>query len=80
MNCFKNSKQGLTRMALAPVSLSLIGSGKLTLVAFPVLFIGQLTTPSDSCLATSIGTIAIKVMNGMKMPIAPFEQAGTRRS
>ena len=77
--CFGHSDSFLLLDSFS-VSLSLIGAGKLPLLAFPILFIGQLTAPSAGCLATSIGRIAIKVMNRMKMTIAPFEQAGTRRS
>ena len=60
------------------VTLSLIGTGLLPLLAFPILFIGQFTIPNPGCLDTSFGTIPIEVMIGMEMPIAPFEQASTR--
>lgn len=62
------------------VTLSLIGTGLLSLFAFPILFIGQFTIPNLGRLDTHLGTIAIQVMIGMEMPIAPFEQASPRRS
>ncbi len=41
------------------VTLSLIGTGLLALIAFPILFIGQFTIPSLGSLDASLGTIAI---------------------
>ncbi len=41
------------------VTLSLIGTGLLPLIAFPILFIGQFTIPSLGSLDASLGTIAI---------------------
>ena len=71
---------GFLRLDSIAVTFSLIGTGLLPLIAFPILFIGQFMTPNLRSLDTSLGTIAIQVMIGMEMPIAPFEQASPRRS